>query len=83
MSLCLHEMEPFILKACLRPCPFIYKPVCATDGANIENFSNDCLLEMENCFSNDSNFSIFIKMYMFDLSFVEWKAIDDSECEKD
>ncbi|XP_054742003.1 U-Kazal-Dg21.2-like [Anastrepha obliqua] len=51
MSLCLQHVDPLVREQCLRPCPFIYEPICATNGEVKEIFGNSCVLEVENCLS--------------------------------
>ncbi|XP_055850243.1 U-Kazal-Dg21.2-like [Episyrphus balteatus] len=53
MTLCLHQIDPLVLQDCLRPCPFIYDPICASNGEYTEVFGNNCIYDMENCFTNN------------------------------
>ena len=41
-------------KGCGEFCPFIYEPVCGSDG---KKYSNECLLDIEKC-KNNPNLSI-------------------------
>ncbi|XP_055849392.1 enhancer of split M1 protein isoform X2 [Episyrphus balteatus] len=35
---------------CMKPCPMLLRPICASNGINRVTFSNDCEMEMFNCF---------------------------------
>ncbi|XP_050320240.1 U-Kazal-Dg21.2-like [Bactrocera neohumeralis] len=54
LSLCLKHVDPLVREQCLRPCPFIYEPICASNGKTKEIFGNSCILEVENCLSVDA-----------------------------
>lgn len=51
----LHEMQqPLVISCifidkCAKGCPFVYMPVCGSDG---NSYSNDCLLEIATCESD-------------------------------
>jgi hypothetical protein len=43
------KIELLNIAGCVKVCPYIYKPLCATNG---ETYSNLCSLEIANCKSN-------------------------------
>ncbi|CAD6999882.1 enhancer of split M1 protein [Ceratitis capitata] len=49
LSRCLEHVDPLVREQCLRPCPFIYEPICASNGKTKEIFGNSCILDVENC----------------------------------
>ncbi|TMW49550.1 hypothetical protein DOY81_005363, partial [Sarcophaga bullata] len=52
MLLCIKDIDPVLRNGCMRACPMIYNPVCATDGKNYEIFGNQCSFGMENCLAS-------------------------------
>ncbi|XP_017478019.1 PREDICTED: enhancer of split M1 protein-like [Rhagoletis zephyria] len=54
LSSCLQHIDPLLRQQCLRPCPFIYEPICASNGKVKEIFGNSCVLAVENCLSVDA-----------------------------
>ncbi|XP_011185702.1 U-Kazal-Dg21.2-like [Zeugodacus cucurbitae] len=54
LSFCLQHVDPLVREQCLRPCPFIYEPICASNGKSKEIFGNSCVLEVENCLAVDA-----------------------------
>ncbi|XP_023309647.2 U-Kazal-Dg21.2-like [Lucilia cuprina] len=52
MLLCIKDIDPVVRDDCMRACPLIYNPVCASDGKNYEIFGNRCSFGMENCLAS-------------------------------
>ncbi|KAM7352579.1 U-Kazal-Dg21.2-like [Cochliomyia hominivorax] len=52
MLLCIKDIDPLVRDDCMRACPLIYNPVCASDGKNYEIFGNRCTFGIENCLAS-------------------------------
>lgn len=80
MSLCLNQLDSNLFKECVKACPLEYNPICATNGKQSDVFGNECILNMENCFSNGSKNPLFIhKTINYRLLTLSKKRINDSD----